>query len=304
MFVLAHLSDPHLGPIPTPRPRDIINKRGLGLINWYRKRHRHHHRDVLNAIVRDVHMHTPGHIAVTGDLVNISLDAEFENAARWLAEVGPPADVTLVPGNHDAYIRRAAGHAAQHWGDYMRGDTLPETGVNAVSHGAAFPFVRRRGPLALIGLTTSLPTGPLMATGRLGGAQLARFAEILIELAREPVFRVVLIHHPPIPNRGHYMKRLIDGPIFRALIAEHGAELILHGHNHEQQLAWLDGPHGRVPAVGVPSASAIISDHDEPAAYNTYRVSGEPGAWHCDMVVRGFRAGQNGIGELMRKALR
>ena len=293
MFVLAHLSDPHLGPIPTPRLIELLNKRGLGLINWYRKRHRHHRADVLDAIVRDLQAQAPGHIAVTGDLVNVSLEAEFAAAARWLAQVGAPEHVTLVPGNHDAYIRRMAGSAAQHWREYMRGDDA-----------AGFPFVRRRGPLAIVGLTTSLPTGPLMATGHLGGEQLARLAEILIALGREPLFRVVLIHHPPIPNRRHYMKRLIDGAMFRALIAEHGAELVLHGHNHEQQLMWLDGPRGRIPAVGVPSASATISAHDEPAAYNLYRVDGGPGAWQCEMVVRGLSEGRDGITELMRRTLR
>ena len=293
MFVLAHLSDPHLGPIPTPRLIELINKRGLGLINWYRKRHRHHRADVLDAIVCDMHAQSPDHTAVTGDLVNVSLESEFAAAARWLAQVGTPERVTLVPGNHDAYIRRMAGSAAQHWREYMRGDDA-----------AGFPFVRRRGPLAIIGLTTSLPTGPLMATGRLGGEQLARLAEILIALAREPLFRVVLIHHPPIPNRRHYMKRLIDGAMFRAMIAEHGAELILHGHNHEQQLMWLDGPRGRIPAVGVPSASAIISAHDEPAAYNLYRIDGAPGAWQCEMVARGLSEGRTGITELTRKTLR
>ena len=292
MFSLAHLSDPHIGPIATPRLRELLNKRGLGLINWYRKRHRHHHADVLNAVVKDMQAQSPDHIAVTGDLVNISLDTEFAGAARWLMSMGPPEHVTLVPGNHDAYIRRASGWAAQHWGEFMRGDD-----------GADFPFVRRRGPLAIVGLTTSLPTGPFMATGHLGGEQLARLAEILIALARERLFRVVLIHHPPIPNRRHYMKRLIDGPMFRALIAEHGAELVLHGHNHEQQLMWLDGPKGRIPAVGVPSASAIVSDHDEPAAYNLYAIDGGPGAWTCEMLSRGLRAGSEGVTELMRQRL-
>ena len=293
MFTLAHLSDPHLGPIPTPRLRELINKRGLGIINWYRKRHRHHSADVVGAIVAEMKAQSPDHIAVTGDLVNVSLDVEFTNAARWLDTLGLPKDVTLVPGNHDAYIRRMATSAAQHWGKYMQGDD-----------GAAFPFVRRRGPLAIVGLTTSVPTGPVMATGRLGGEQIARLAEILIALAREPLFRVVLIHHPPIPNRRHYMKRLIDGPLLRAMLAEHGAELVLHGHNHEQQLIWLDGPKGRIPAVGVPSASAIISDHDEPAAYNLYRVEGEPGAWRCTMVTRGLRADRDGITELNHQTLR
>ena len=80
-------------------------------------------------------------------------------------------------------------------------------------------------------------------------------------------------------------------------------ELLLHGHNHEQQLMWLDGPHSRIPAVGVPSASAIISTHDEPAAYNLYRVAGGPGAWMCEMVSRGLREGHNGVTELTRHSL-
>jgi 3',5'-cyclic AMP phosphodiesterase CpdA len=293
MFTLAHLSDPHIGPIETPHVRELINKRGLGLINWYRKRHRHHHRDVLDAIVRDMHAQRPDHIALTGDLVNISLDSEFARTAAWLDTLGKPQDVTLTPGNHDAYVKRVAGHAAQHWGEFMRGDD-----------GAPFPFVRRRGPVAIVALTTSLPTGPFMATGRLGGDQLARLAEILIALSREPLFRVVLIHHPPIATRRHYMKRLIDAPVFRALIAEHGCELLLHGHNHEQQLMWLDGPKGRIPAVGVPSASAIVSAHDEPAAYNLYSIGGGPTAWQCEMTVRGFTFGREGISELKRQTFR
>ena len=292
MFLLAHLSDPHLGPIPPPRLRELINKRGLGLINWYRKRHRHHHADVLDAIVADMKAQAPGHVAVTGDLVNISLDAEFARAAKWLDTVGAPEDVTLTPGNHDAYIKHAAGHAAEHWSDYMRGDD-----------GATFPFVRRRGPLAIVALTTSLPTGPFLATGQLGGPQLARLAEILIALAREPVFRVVLIHHPPVHTRSHYMKRLIDAPILRAIIAEHGCELMLHGHDHAHSTRWLDGPRGRIPAVGVPSASAILEGDDDPAAYNLFSISGAPGAWQCRMVARGLRADHNGVVELARRRL-
>ncbi len=291
MFLLAHLSDPHLGPIPTPRVAELINKRGLGLINWYRKRHRHHRADVLDAIVADMKAQRPDHIAVTGDLVNISLDEEFARAAKWLDTVGAPKDVTLTPGNHDAYIKHAADHAAEHWGDYMRGDDA-----------APFPFVRRRGPLAIVALTTSLPTGPFMATGQLGAEQLARLAEILVTLAREPVFRVVLIHHPPVHTRSHYMKRLIDAPILRALLAEHGAELLLHGHDHEHRVHWLDGPQ-RIPAVGVPSASAVLEGDDDPAAYNLFSIDGGPGAWRCEMVSRGLRADHNGIVELARQRL-
>src|SRR5580692_7697453 len=146
MFVLAHLSDPHLGPIPTPRLRELVGKRGLGFINWHRGRHAIHRPDVLDLLERDLAAMPVDHIAVTGDLVNLSLAAEFAAAHQWLARLGPPERVTVVPGNHDAYVRAAAAHPLRYWGDYMRGDAGgPITAPGAQGH---FPFVRRRDPAA------------------------------------------------------------------------------------------------------------------------------------------------------------
>jgi 3',5'-cyclic AMP phosphodiesterase CpdA len=299
MFVLAHLSDPHLGPIPTPRARELANKRGLGFINWYRGRHAIHRPEVLALVERDIAERNVDHIAVTGDLVNLALTAEFAAAHQWLARLGPPERVTVVPGNHDAYVRAAAAHPLRYWGDYMRGDADgPITAPGAATH---FPFVRRRGPVALIGLSTAVPTGPLMATGRLGADQLMRLADVLEALGREDAFRVVLIHHPPVSRFKQHMKRLIDAGPLRRIIAEHGAELVLHGHAHVHLLAWLDGPNGRVPAVGVPSASAAEDPHGHPAAYNLYAIEREGNGWRCEAVTRGVSDGA--LTEIERRSL-
>src|SRR5258708_2385595 len=104
MFVLAHLSDPHLGPLPQPRLSELASKRLLGYLNWRRNRHLVHRAEVLDAITRDLRAARPDHIAVTGDLVNIALPFEFERARGWLGSLGSPADVSVVPGNHDAYV--------------------------------------------------------------------------------------------------------------------------------------------------------------------------------------------------------
>jgi 3',5'-cyclic AMP phosphodiesterase CpdA len=149
----------------------------------------------------------------------------------------------------------------------------------------AFPFVRRRGQLAMVGLNTGVPTPPLMATGRLGETQLAKLAHTLAALRAERMFRVVLIHHPPVSETPAH-KRLIDAADFLKVIAAEGAELILHGHDHLDQLHWLPGPGGRVPAVGVPSASAAPGTSANAAGYNLYRIEGEPGAWRCEMESR------------------
>src|SRR5262245_13605455 len=175
MITLAHLSDPHLGPLPTPRPHELASKRLTGFINWLRKRRFMHRPEVLAAIVEDLKAQSPDHIAVTGDLANISLPQEFVAGRAWLEQVGDARDVTVVPGNHDAYVRSAEPEVVRHWGPYMSADK----GAADIS----FPFVRRRGPLALVGVSTAVPTPPFMATGLLGADQLARLGATLAALA-------------------------------------------------------------------------------------------------------------------------
>ena len=104
-FRLAHLSDLHLGPMPRVRARSLMNQRVLGYLSWQKSRYRVHRRDVLDALVADLREQAPDHVALTGDLVNISLPAEFVQAAAWLRELGDAAWVTVIPGNHDAYVK-------------------------------------------------------------------------------------------------------------------------------------------------------------------------------------------------------
>src|SRR5437762_9663666 len=148
-FTLAHLSDPHLPPLPVPRLRDLAGKRALGYLNWTRNRRKVHKRDVLDTLVSDLQAQKPDHIAITGDLVNLALEAEFAPSRAWLESVGAPERVTVIPGNHDAYVRATKHRAAEAWGDYLRGDIDSGNG--------AFPFVRKRGPLALIGVSSAVP---------------------------------------------------------------------------------------------------------------------------------------------------
>jgi 3',5'-cyclic AMP phosphodiesterase CpdA len=184
--------------------------------------------------------------------------------------------VTFIPGNHDIYVSEAAVLAARQWGAYMSDDEGQ----------SGFPFVRRRGNVALIGLSTGVPTAPFLATGWLGTRQLAELAAVLNGLKKENVFRVILIHHPPVSDSARH-KRLLDAAILKRVIAAHGADLLLHGHDHLSMINWLHGPDGsRVPAVGVPSASSAPGRGKDAAGYNLYRIEGERGAWRCEMTSR------------------
>lgn len=295
MFVLAHLSDPHLSPFLRPGFFELIGKRALGYLNWHLRRRMEHRVEVLDAILQDLAQQHVDHVAVTGDLVNIALPGEFAPAREFLARLGPPERVSFVPGNHDAYVRAALEHSHQHWGDYMRGD------AGAAEGRTVFPYVSRRGEVAIVGTSSAIPTGPLMASGALGEAQLERLAQALDALGREGRFRVVLIHHPPTPQPGDRFKRLSDAAAFREVIAQHGAELVLHGHIHLHSLNWLDADKP-VPSVGVPSASATEHGEDR-AAYNLYRIEKDANGWRCEMVSRGFARDAHGIAEIGRRLL-
>lgn len=277
-FTLAHLSDPHLAPLPAAHFGELMNKRITGWLNWQRKRRFVHDRSVLDKLVADLMAQAPDHIAVTGDLANIALKAEFARGRAWLDGLGKPHDVSVIPGNHDVYVTEGAAFALLQWGPYMGNDDGT----------VGFPYLRRRGPLALIGLSSGVATAPFMATGKIGERQLDTLASLLDAMKKEGRFRVVMVHHPPV-SRARWHKRLVNAAALKQVIAEHGAELLLHGHDHLAMLNWLADPDGSgLPAVGVPSASAAPGMSHDAAAYNLYRIDGAPGAWSCEMIARGI----------------
>jgi 3',5'-cyclic AMP phosphodiesterase CpdA len=279
-FTLAHLSDPHLPPLPRPRISELASKRVLGYLNWTRNRHRYHRRDVVDVLMSDMQAQVPDQIAVTGDLVNLALEAEFAPALAWLKSLGPPERVTVVPGNHDAYVRATRNRFGETFADYLAGD-------EAALNGEAFPMLRRRGPVALIGVSSAVPTPPLMATGWLGRKQMEALEHLLAALAAEPVFRILLIHHPL--RSTSRSKRLTDAPDLLALLKRYGVEMVLHGHDHVHSTIRIEGPNGlSIPAIGVPSASAFAHGHYPHAAYNLFSIRRDSDGWRCQQTVRGI----------------
>jgi 3',5'-cyclic AMP phosphodiesterase CpdA len=282
-FALAHLSDLHLSSLEGVRPRALLDKRVLGYITW-RLRRRHEHRtDVLDALRTDLHAAQLDHIAVTGDLTHLGLPQEFREAAAWLARLGRPEGITVVPGNHDAYVRESWRETFAQWSEYMRGDDVAES----AGPDDAFPSLRIRREMALIGLSTARPSAPFLATGRLGDGQLQRLDRMLEQTADSGLFRVVLLHHPPAAHTVRWRKSLLDGAALRDVLARHGVELVLHGHAHFSAATYLDAARGHL-AIGVPSASAIGTKVDRHATYHVYRIARAGAGWRLRVSVRAF----------------
>jgi 3',5'-cyclic AMP phosphodiesterase CpdA len=289
MFTLAHLSDPH---VPSPLPLGLsvaASKRIFGYWSWRRRRVFIHSAAVLEALAKDLATSAPDHVAVTGDLVNISLPSEFPAAARWLKMLGPADTVSVVPGNHDAYVAVPWAQSCGLWSAYMTGERAggrsgPPSGPED------FPYLRRRGNVAIVGLSTAVPTPPGWASGRVGEAQLDRLDGLLAKLGDEGAFRILLLHHPPIEGDNPARKRLDDAAALQQVIARRGAELLLHGHDHRCSIRTMAGPDGGVPAIGVPSASAVIEKRRPIGQYHLFAITRTSAGWRIDLRLRRYSA--------------
>ena len=294
IFRLAHLSDLHL---PPPKGafgwRDLLSKRLLSRIAWRRK-HREHRPEVLEVVIADLKAHAPDHIAITGDLTNYASQAEYEAARVWLEALGPARDITVSPGNHDALVGARDGDSFAAWTPWLGDDGE-----------ATFPQVRLRDGVALFNLCSAVPTAPHLATGRLGRAQLERLDALLGDPAYRNAFRVLLIHHPPIPGAVARRKSLEDQDALRALLARHGADLVLHGHAHEAMVSTAPGPGGAaIPVLGVPSASALGERGHPAARWHGVEIDRQAnGGIEVKLVARGLDPATGRAGELGRYVL-
>jgi 3',5'-cyclic AMP phosphodiesterase CpdA len=286
MWSFVQLSDPHVAPLPAARLRDLWNKRVLGFLSWRVRRRAVHLTDVLACLVRDVHAQAPDHTVVTGDIANLALPEEFVRGAAWLRTLGSPHDVSIVPGNHDAYVAVPWDTSVGLWASYMGTEEPRPRLPRALDD---FPFVRVRDRVAFVGISTARPMKPFLATGEIGAAQMSRVEEILLDLRRRNLFRVVMMHHPPTAHATKARKRLVDAEPFREVIARVGAELVIHGHTHRPSLGVLRSPCGATPVVGTPSASASRASGDEHyARYHIYRLDFTSSRPRLTLEVRGL----------------
>ncbi len=299
MFRLAHLSDVHLGPLPDVGYRALASKRITGYVNWQRNRRRHMRDSILDAIVADMKAAGPDHVAITGDLVNLAMDREIEMARAWLELMGSPHDVSVIPGNHDAYVPGALDKACRAWSPWMIGDGQPQM-KDFRRH---FPYKRVRDDIAIIGASSARASAPFMATGYFRAAQAARLGSLLEQAGRKGLFRVVMIHHPPVRGSAAAHKRLFGISLFQRTVREHGAELVLHGHTHEPTLHHIPGPDHEIPVVGVAAAGEAFGSRRPLAQYNLIDIERAGKDWSVHLTRRGVTGPTSTVGEISSQFL-
>jgi 3',5'-cyclic AMP phosphodiesterase CpdA len=125
-----------------------------------------------------------------------------------------------------------------------------------------------------------------LAVGSVGELQLRELERILAETGQQGLFRVLLIHHPPLPGTVSWRKRLTDGAALRSILSRQGVELVLHGHAHRGSLGHVDTVVGEAPTFGVTSASALGRTKKRRARYHIYRLEKNPNGWQMAVSVR------------------
>lgn len=256
---LIHLTDPHLTDLSHWRPGLTAGKRWLSWLSWRRKRRFHHQRERLDALTDQLRAYQPDLFAVTGDLCHVGLEREILDATDWLRGLRETAEVMLVPGNHDLFAADSVPAVHRHWSDFLHLHKDSDRWPTQLDH----------GPVAIVGLNSSLPTAPLLASGRIGQEALEQLKSTLGILRDR--FRVVLLHHPPLPGLSNRRKGLQDDQALTEVLQQNGAELVLHGHIHSNLRHELTLSDGRSLPIFC-TASASSSGHGQPASARLFEI--------------------------------
>ena len=264
MLRIAHVSDLHVLSPTGVRWREILfNKRITGYANLVLRRGRVYRREYLLAVLESAAAWAD-HVVVTGDITNLALEGEYEEARRLIDSVRRRVEVTVVPGNHDIYLPsiQRERRFPRHFGAYLVSD-LPEYAVELPT--GPYPCVKLRGPAVIIALSSAVPRPPFVASGRVGRSQLAALEKVLAhpEVARRTP--VILIHHPPVDRRirpAQLRDGLVDGASLRRALAPLARGLVLFGHLHRRVRCALPTAAG---ALDVICASGAALDHHDPA---------------------------------------
>jgi 3',5'-cyclic AMP phosphodiesterase CpdA len=232
---LAHFSDIHLTARPLGwRFRDLATKRMTGWLNLKLGRGRRfgHAGQLAAAMMADLRERGCQHVIFSGDATTLGFESELVAAASCLG-VGDAVEASTnlpglaVPGNHDYYIRSAAGSGRfeQLFARWQSGERLgPEI----------YPFAQRVGHCWLIGVNSAQSNFLVWdARGRMGAAQAQRLRALLKNLSGGP--RILVTHYPLYLATGKpetRWRRLRDDRELLDISNEGGISLWLHGHRH------------------------------------------------------------------------
>jgi 3',5'-cyclic AMP phosphodiesterase CpdA len=222
MLRIAHVSDLHLLEEGHESRRGVARRR-LFYLTLLRPNDAAERKRRALAALSAARASGADHVVVSGDLTEDGLDRQFEIAAEVLAESGlSPSRVTLLPGNHDAYVDADAFTRA------LRGPlaAFAETSAEGV------PLALREA--VILPMTTAVRQRYTRSAGFLTAEALAGATRLAEATARSGRALVLAMHHAPQPRSA--AMQWIDGLAQHAAVGQvlerHDHVHVLHGHVH------------------------------------------------------------------------
>jgi 3',5'-cyclic AMP phosphodiesterase CpdA len=213
-FSLVHLSDPHFGGVAD-----------IGQI------------EAVEALVPDLE---PDVVVVSGDLSQRARHGDYQRARAHLRELERAAPVYVLPGNHDVqwwWRPLVPFSRAAKYGKYRRyfGPTLtptldlPQAVIAGVltAHGVAWGSLTPR-------------LRDIAVKGHLPHAELRRAAAIFARAGPGQI-RILVLHHNVLRGELSGRMGLARWRQAQQRIAACGADLVLCGHDHQEQAGMLGG---------------------------------------------------------------
>ncbi len=283
---LVHISDIHMPHMPNLYPYQLLNKRITGYLFWKKRRQFVHQKNALETVTEHMLAQKPDHILCSGDLTNFASKAEINWAKTWLSEIESHANISLVPGNHDAYVPGALNRVLEQWNPWIKGQS--EQDDFPFVHEISLPNTPEKG-IAVFCLSSAIATRPFNAQGKIGAAQLERLAALFKRYSKENWFQLVMLHHPPLAGLTKKHRILRDEIQMTEALQELAPHLVVYGHNHRHQCTHLTSQSHSIPVIGVRSASCAPQSQDpEAGGYNIYEVDFADEQWKLTCEFMGF----------------
>lgn len=218
---IAHLSDPHFANTSF-KFGHFLSKRWLGNLNlilFRQHRYQTEHLWELPELLKSLHVDW---ISMTGDMVTTALDEEFQEAARWMAQM--PAPSLIVPGNHDVYTRRS--EKEKRFYNYFPNEEMKVKRISVKSLGNRWWW---------IGLDCAIATSVLFSNGKFFSEMEKELEESISRIPAED--SIIIANHFPLFRSGNLRHDLSRCGQLQAIVRKHPQiKLYLHGHEHSHYL--------------------------------------------------------------------
>jgi 3',5'-cyclic AMP phosphodiesterase CpdA len=244
-------------------------------VSWQARRKRLHDPMIAGKLRDTILEARPDYTICSGDVVNIAAFEEFYRARRYLEGFGAAEAMSLAPGNHDAYVNVEEGQGIGNFAPWTTSDM--KRSVDA--EGADYPAIRLRRNIAIITLNSSIPQSLFSAAGVIGELQLKSLALALVDLRNRGFYRLVNLHHCPLPGIVKDRKALVDAAELIQVLEQFGAELVVYGHTHKYRGDILASSTGDIPVIGVASASSNGTGDHQVAQWHMFEIERVNRAW-------------------------